>query len=473
VECKDAAVKMTVGRKSKYFYESTDSDILEEILGEYELDKDVEATTVTHPEMVQYYSTDWDFIVSRAEANGKLVFTEDGKVVVKKPDLSTDPALSLLWGGNVLEFAAEMDARDQFSAMKAKAWAAADQQIVETEAASFSDELPGNISSDDLAGVVSLSEYLLDHSGQVKDVELQQWVDSALVKSRISKIRGSMTIQGYPDVIPGSMVEIGGMGERFNGKVYVSAVRHEISSENWETNLQLGLSPNWFAKEVSDIIATKASGLVPAINGLQIGVVTALEGDPEGEYRVKVTIPIVSEDEEGIWARVALLDAGDSRGSFFRPEIGDEVVVGFLNDDPRNPVILGMMHSSAKPSPIEPADDNHEKGFITRSEMKLHFDDDKKIITIVTPNGNTIVMSDDEGGITVEDENGNKAVFDSSGINMESASDINIKATGDVNIEGNNVNIKANLQLKAEGSAQAELSSGGSTAVKGSIVQIN
>ena len=69
-----------------------------------------------------------------------------------------------------------------------------------------------------------------------------------------------------------------------------------------------------------------------------------------GQYRFKT----ISRYFSYHGTTLATLDAGKERGTFFRPEIGDEVVVGFLNDDPRHPVILGMCHSSAKPAP-EPA----------------------------------------------------------------------------------------------------------------------
>jgi hypothetical protein len=62
-----------------------DSEIFEEIIAGYGLQSEVEATTVTHLEMVQHHVTDWDFLVSRAEVNGKLVFVDDGKITVKAP----------------------------------------------------------------------------------------------------------------------------------------------------------------------------------------------------------------------------------------------------------------------------------------------------------------------------------------------------------------------------------------------------
>jgi phage gp45-like len=131
------------------------------------------------------------------------------------------------------------------------------------------------------------------------------------------------------------------------------------------------------------------------------------------------------------------------------------------------------LFSSAKPSPIQPEEENKEKGYQSRSGMKFVFDDDKVSITTETPNGNKVILSEDEGSILIEDENGNKIELSSDGIKIESAADINIKATGDVNIEGVNINVKAQSQLKAEGSAGAELSSSGQAKVKGSLVMIN
>ena len=84
---------------------------------------------------------------------------------------------------------------------------------------------------------------------------------------------------------------------------------------------------------------------------MQIGVVTRLKNDPDGENRIMVRIPVIHKDDEGAWCRVSFLDAGNERGMFFLPEIGDEVIVGFINNDPRHGVVLGMLNSRAKPAP--------------------------------------------------------------------------------------------------------------------------
>ncbi|MBN1301239.1 MAG: type VI secretion system tip protein VgrG [Melioribacteraceae bacterium] len=472
IECRDNAVKMTAGRKNKYYYESKDSDIIEEIIKSYNLSTDIEATDVDHKEMVQFYSTDWDFIVSRAEANGKMIFVNDGKISMMEPETTTDPVLSLGYGPPIIEFEAEMDARYQYPSIKSSSWDYTSQEVAEEEAEEPSITEAGNIDADELSDVLELSEFSQRHSGKLDDNELRAWANSRLLKSKLAKIRGRIRIEGYNNITPGDTIEMTGMGDRFNGKVFVSGVSHQLYRNYWETDIQFGISPDWFAK-ASDIMDVNGGGLVPGIQGLHIGIVTQLESDPDGEDRVLVKMPLIDTNEEGVWARVATLDAGENRGSFFRPEIGDEVVLGFLNDDPRDPILLGMLNSSAKPAPITASDTNPEKGFVTREDLKLIFNDEKKVITIETPGGNIITLTDNDGAIKLVDENSNKITMDSNGISIESAKDVKIKAAGDVKVDGTNIEIKAKAQFKAEGSAGAEVSSSATATLKGSIVQIN
>ncbi len=472
VDCRDKAVKMTVGRKNAYYQDLADSDIIEEIVGEYGFESDIEPTQPSHKEMIKYYTTDWDFIVSRSEVNGKLVFVDDGKISAKAPDTSQDPALELVYGATMMEFEAEMDARNQLSGAKCSSWDFGSQEMIEEESDEPDFNGHGNVDASTLADVIGLEEFSLRHTGKVVDKELKSWADARILKSRLAKIIGRVKCQGFGEIKPGNMLNLSGVGERFNGASFVTSVRQHLTSDNWETDIQFGLSSKWFSKNV-DIIDTPAAGLLPAVRGLQIGVVTQLQDDPDGEDKILVRMPVVDPEGEGIWARIASLDAGENRGAFFRPEIGDEVVLGFLNDDPRDLIMLGMLNSSAKPAPITASDDNHEKGFVTRSEMKLIFNDDEKSVTVETPNGNTVVLSDKEGSITLEDENSNIVEMNSDGITIESPGDINIKASGDVNIEGTNTTVKAGAQYKAEGSSGAEMSTSAIAVVKGSLVQIN
>lgn len=474
VECRDAAVKMTVACKSKYFADAKDSEVMEELIDAYGLDKEVEATTISHKQLVQYNTSDWDFMLCRCDANGLLCTTDDGKITIGKPDFGAETALTVQYGATVHDLDAEIDARLQFKAVKGAMWDYSGQELldsVEAEDPGVPDA--GNLDADTLADVIGEEAFTLYHSGKIEEPELQALVNAKMMKHRLAKIRGRVRIDGTPDVKPGELIQLNGVGERFEGKLFVTGVRHEVEKGDWQTIIQFGIDPAWFA-ETYNVQQPQAAAMLPAIQGLQIGIVTQLQDDPDGEDRIKVRMPVIHKEEEGIWCRVSSLDAGENRGMFFRPELEDEVVVGFLNNDPRHAIVLGMLNSSAKPAPIQAADDNHEKGYVSRSEMKMVFNDDKKSLQIETPGGNKMIITEEEKKIHLEDQHGNKFTMNEDGITIESIKDIIMKAQGSIKAEAtSNVDIKGSGQAKINGSGGAELSSGGSTKVKGSMVQIN
>ncbi|MBK6963985.1 MAG: type VI secretion system tip protein VgrG [Bacteroidales bacterium] len=479
VECRDKAVEMTLGKKSKYFTEMKDSDIMEALIGNYGLQKEVEVTDPDLKEVVQFDASDWDFLLCRAEANGQVVMVEDGKVKVAKPATGSDAIVSVHFGNSLLEMDASIDARIQSTGIKAESWNAADQEIKEAEAREPGTTGNGNLTPSDLSAVFGGGAREIFHGGALSQPELQVWADGRLLKERLAKTRGTAKFQGFAGAMPGKVIELTGIGERFEGKMYLSGVRHTVAEGNWETDVQLGLNPDLFA-ETYNLRPLPASGLIPGISGLQTGIVTQLENDPDGEDRIKIKLPLISTSDEGTWARISTLDAGNERGTFFRPEIGDEVVVGFLNDDPRYPVVLGMCHSSAKPAPEQAKDDNHIKGYVSRDKMRFTFDDEKKIILLETPGGNKLSLTEEDKGILLEDQNGNKITMNDSGITIESSKDLILKAAKDIKVEGTNIQLKANSSFKAEGIGSAEVS-GASTTIKGSantviqggVVQIN
>lgn len=471
LECRDKAVRMTTVVKSSYFEEQKDHEVMEAILDEYQLQKEVGSTLPDLKELTQYNCTDWDFLLCRAEANGQVVIVSDGKVTVTQPATGEEPVVAVQYGATLLELDAEIDARRQSKVVKASSWSATDQDVLQVEAKEPSTSAAGNLAAGDLADVAGGAEQELKHGGKLERPELQAWADARLLRERLAKVRGRAKLQGFAGVLPGKIIEVTGIGERFEGKLYVSGVRHTVANGNWETDVQFGLSSDPFA-ETYNLRPLPAAGLIPAVCGLQVGVVTALQDDPDGEDRIKVKLPLVSKSKEGIWARLSTLDAGKSRGTFYRPEPGDEVVVGFLGDDPRHPVVLGMCHSSAHPAPEAAKDDNHRKGYVSRAKMRFIFDDQKKVVLLETPGGNKMTLSEEDQGIVLADQNGNKIVLDNTGIKIESSKDLTIKAAKNIKLQGGmNVELNAQTGFKAAGAVTAEIS-GASTTVKGSTTTV-
>jgi len=482
VECRDEAVKMTMGRKSKYFEKVKDSQAIEELVKAYRgLEVEAKETTITHKELVQHHITDWDFLLLRTESSGMLVTVEDGRIKTFKPDTNAEPVLQVSYGSSIMEFEAEMDARSQWKQVKAIAWDYANQKLFSADTEEANDiKQPGNLAGAQLAETIDLNEFELHHSGYVTEQELKLWADGVMMRSRLAKIRGRVKVTGFAGIKPGDMLRLDGVGDRYNGNAFVTAVKHDIGNGSWETNIQFGLDPEAYAKIYKDINDEPAAGLTGGIRGLQIGKVVHLATDPDGEDRILVKIPTIDDKANGIWSRVACLDAGAERGTFFRPEKDDEVIVGFINDDPNDAVVLGMLNSSARKAPLSASDQNDEKGIFTRSKMRIHFNDGTKTITIDTPAGNSIKL--DEAGKTIEikDQNGNKLSLENTGIKLSSPKNIDIEAGVNLTVKaGASLSIGgASLGVKADGSVSMDgamigITASGIAEIKGSLVKIN
>ncbi len=489
VDCRDKSVKMTIGRKNANYVDKKDSDIMSSLIQKAGgLTADVKATDTTYKELVQYYCTDWDFMLSRADANGFLVIADQGKVSVQPPDTSSSAQLEVSYGDDIISFDAQMDARTQVSKVTGTTWELSSQDSVSQEGSPPSLTTQGNLSSDDLASVIGLDSLNIQTAAPMDKAGLKTWADARLLRAGLARIQGKIKFQGSAKAKPGSIMTLKRLGDRFNGDVFISSATHFFTPCNWLTEVEFGLDPQWFTRK-SDVVAPSAAGFLPGVEGLQIGVVKKLAEDPENENKIQVTLPVMKNETQGVWARISKFHGSNGIGAFFMPEIGDEVVVGYFNNDPCHPVILGSLYSSKNPPPYTLEDENNIKAIVTRSKHKLEFDEDKKIITLETPGGNKMILSDDGKSISILDENSNKIVMDTSGIKMESPKDIQVSAKGkikmdgamgveiksdmDIKLDGLNINSTAQVSLASKGNASAELSASGTTTVKGAMVMIN
>jgi Rhs element Vgr protein len=492
VECRDKAIKMIVGRKSLTFAKKKDSDIIKSIIGTYSgIKAKVSATKAEWAEQVQYYVSDWDFILSRAEANGMIVTTLNSEVAVFPPNKNTKPVLEIEYGNNMLEFNADLNSVNQLGAVKGNSWDFKTQKVIDSKSKS-SLKGPGNLSTKKLSEVVGLKEYELQTTSALEKADLANWTKAELVKSEYAKIQGDVKFQGSHLVDPGKYIKLDGLGDRFNGDHLMSGVSHSIGDGNWVTEVSVGLSTIWFTEE-SDVMAPPAAGLLPGVQGLFNGTVKKIDEDPNNQFRILVDVPLFNPKGGGIWARLTNFYSTSGAGVFFMPEVNDEVVLGFLNEDPRFPIILGSLYSSKKNKPfkgLSPNKKNSKKAIVSKQGIFIEFDDENRVFTINTPSKNQAIFSDKEKKITIKDQNGNSVEMASEGITIKSAKNIIVQATqkltlkgntgvdiessgGDVNIKGLNVNSKANIKFSANGGAQAELKGGAQTIVKGAIVMIN
>lgn len=491
VEATDLAMGMTLARSNAIFTETTDSAIITKLIGETSgLTADVSSTPKIATPVVQYYASNWDLMLIRAELNGMVVIVDDAVVKVAPPNTAASPVLTLTYGVSILDFQAEMDASTQYTAksIASYAWDPAAQALAKSGEAQTTVTSPGDLSSDDLAKVFAISAYPQQTAGSLASEDLTQWSSAELTKVRLAKIRGAVSFQGSALAQTGTVVTLAGLGDRFNGDAYVSGVHHRIVSGKWTTRAEIGLSPAWFSSAAPNIAAPGAAGQLPPVANLQTGQVLKIDEDPDNEYRVKVKLPLLQDDSEGVWARLGSFYASNSFGAEFYPEIGDEVVVAFMNGDPRFPVILGSLYSKKNPPPVTPEAKNNQKTIVTRSKLRLDFFEDRPAVKLSSPK-QSIELDDDAGTVTIKDANKNTITMASGGITIDSdtaikltaKTDISITAQGSLSLTGKTgvkiagLDIKANADASfaAEGPAEVKLVSNGIMTIQGSLVKIN
>lgn len=487
LECYDKSIKMTTRRKNNLFVKKKDSVIISEIISDYGLSKEVNSTTEKHEQVFQYDSTDWDFILTRAESNGLVIVNEDAKINVVKPDLTSDPVLELEYGVSIYDFDLNVSSYNQVPKVEANSWDIKNQKPLKVSSKKPNELKHGNLTTSKLAKVMGTTPYELFSTAPLTKGELQSWADGFASRSALAKLQGTISFIGNADVKLNTLLLVNGLGARFNGKGYISGINHKFEAGDWTTTCTLGFSRKYATQTYPDVNSMPAAGLLPSVNGLQVGVVSKLAGDPDGQMRIQIKLP-TWDSTKPVWARLASFHASNKHGAFFIPEVGDEVIVGFFDDNPRFPVVLGSLYSSKNKPPFELEEANFTKAIVTREQMKIEFNEEKKIITIETPAGNKVIIDDDQKKITIEDQNKNIIETSDNGvlidspkdiklmakgnIVMDAKGDVTIKAAGDFAAQGLNVKQKAQMKLAMEG-LTTEMKASTQAVVKGAMVMIN
>jgi uncharacterized protein involved in type VI secretion and phage assembly len=194
--------------------------------------------------------------------------------------------------------------------------------------------------------------------------------------------------------------------------------------------------------------------------GVVVGIVTN-NRDPDHMHRVKVRFPWLDRDHESNWARIATTMAGNGRGTYFLPEVDDEVLVAFEHGSLEHPFVIGALWNGKD----EPPENNNDGKNDNR--------------TIKSRSGHIVRLCDSSGGerIDVIDKTGqNKIVITSADnkIAIEAQGDIEITSqTGKVKISGISIEITATTDVKVQAQTTLDATATAEVNIKGGLVNIN
>ncbi|MGY1727845.1 phage baseplate assembly protein V [Geodermatophilus sp. SYSU D01062] len=196
-----------------------------------------------------------------------------------------------------------------------------------------------------------------------------------------------------------------------------------------------------------DAVMTGISGCYP---GAHPALVTDVV-DPDGQGRVRIRLPWSPDPGAAgyeAWARLATLMAGAGRGSWFVPDVDDEVLVVFEAGDPRRPYVVGALWNGvdAPPQSMDGAGANDLKVLRSRNGITVTLDDHdgRERLVLATPGGQRVVLADGPGAIVVEDGSGNRAELVSGGIRLRSSGAVTVEASS-VTLTAGTVTVDAGM----------------------------
>ena len=210
-----------------------------------------------------------------------------------------------------------------------------------------------------------------------------------------------------------------------------------------------------------DLLAPQA----PDANGRMFGVVVGIVSnnqDPDGLGRVRVYFPWLADNAESSWARVASPMAGEGRGVYFLPDVGDEVLIAFQHGRPKAPVIIGALwNGKAKPPANNEDGKNAVRVIQSRSGHLVRFDDTDgaEKIEIIDKSGNNKFVIDTKSNTVTIAADGDLVIQSTNGKVALSGKTIEVKSTGG--------EIAVTSQVALTVKAEANLT------IKGATVNIN
>jgi len=443
------------GRKSVAAYEEMSlADIFNDVLGSFPANVSKEVNpkyTKAIPYIVRYKETQYQFLSRLAACYGEW-FYYDGQQLVFGDLPSKNPEVKLTFGSDsMLSFNYGINLRP--SSFKEQFYKYQDNGTVEQSVASFE---PGWL---DAHSKVSLkaSKDLFQEEGlhpiaqNISDQKHIQYLAEAKKEAILSDVMKFKGQSANPGITIGAEVEVNSQ-KGFIGKYRVIAVKHTFNANRDYVNVFQAIP------STSRTPPTNKGVVLPLAEPQVAEVVDNNDPDKLGRVRVKFKW----QDGQTPWVWVLTNHAGKGgsegvAGTYFTPEIGDEVFMEFEQGNPERPYVVGAKYHGGIPAEFADAD-NNLKAIKTRSGHTLVFDDTegKELIIIKDKNGNSLKIDTMGDRITIKA--GDSIVVEAgNSITLTAGKSISISAAETISLASTAINLSAGASVSVNALASYSL----------------
>ena len=534
----DKAHRLQRTRKTRTFLNQTDGDIVRKIAADAGLQTDaVDDPGIAHAHVAQVNQTDWDFLAQRAAELAYEVGMVGGKLYFRKasgPDsgglggLASAAAGALGAGGgltfkdNLIEFHPRLSAGNLTPDVEVRIWDPDQAKVVvgssgtSTRTAALGGTDPSALAGSFGGGPLPVPLPQAPPAPGMPDLGPAPSPTATVVVDRpaaagpvtstaadklaagLAEHVGSTFAEaegvalGSPDLHPGAKVQISGVPKLFEGTWTISQSRHVFDERQGGYHVRFIVGGRQ-ERSLLGLASGGGSGSAPSrFTGLVCGIVTN-NNDPDKRGRVKVTMPWLSPDYESDWARVAHPGHGAAAGTWFTPETGDEVLVGFEFGDPRRPYVLGGLRNAGTKfdlggAPVAAGGRSGavvRRGIVAPSGTALLFHDEiapPPPMPGGTPTASQVLLGTPDGAIALKiDQVGSTVTLScnpSGGPGQAPVGTLKIECgqAGTVEIkagQGGSMTIDGGASLKLTAQASIDIESQGVVSVKGMPIKLN
>ncbi|MDT0353133.1 phage baseplate assembly protein V [Pseudonocardia charpentierae] len=384
---------------------------------------------------------DMTILKERAYANYFEVFVRWDKLFFRFPRPQTE-MVELEWGRNLSSFSPRLSYAGLAGVQIVRGYNAdLAQNIVGVMAAATLD-LDDVLERLGEAGIATLARL---GARTISTGKVTSPIDAlALAKAMLQQILDGMyeasgSCIGLPALLAGQFIEVSGVGKRFSGRYRLSRVSHTLDASGYRTDFDVTQRA-----EASVLgLLRKATFDTPSphkrepIHGVVVGTVRAV--DPI-LYKLWVNLPNTPPTDQ-VKVSCATFMAGDGRGAYFLPEIGDQVLLAFVDGEITRGYALGCLwRAGPKPAQLPGV-----QRLRSRAGHTITLDDNQRTIAVEHPGGAAITMAADGsvkvtagltgGDLTFEAPAGDIAFTSLAGtVNLQAAKDVTVGATGRVTV---------------------------------------
>lgn len=391
--------------------------------------KQVAASNIEHEQYAVYRQTPWRIIFSRLIANGAVFSPSiEGDEIINLATLAETAAAEGFVLNDIVQCCLQADTQSQFKEVSATAWDVATQDAFAPEKASA-----GAFKTwQDADKVLSRTPLALSLAEPATKIQIKARANAELNFRLLDVYRGQITVshQAIDKVAALKLLtrlNVKGLGATFSQNNVITGIRHRFSASNWFIDIDLGLPLN------KTLYSSAAS--LPSMD-ITTGKVAAFQKNDAIPNSLPVTIPAL-DPKIHLFARQSLPFASKNEGFFIPPNIGDEVMIGFVGGNACFPIILGACHNKVNTPPKPYDDKNNFVGlFFDKEKISMVVDREKKSLNMLVSE-KPLLIAEEKEGVTIGGDKNVVTVSDKVTITSEGELAIATKANCVMTVDGN------------------------------------